>query len=97
MHKAKLTPIILLLLAAFAVAEESAAAEPPADPETRWHDAYVLEVIEGKIPEAAKEYLALLRVPGLSAELARECRFRFAVCCAGLFSKSYIRSRSSGE
>jgi hypothetical protein len=64
--------------------------------ETRWHEAYVLEVIEGRVDEAARQYLELMVEETLPAELARETRFRFAVCCALLGRADEARSRLAG-
>ena len=50
------------------------------DANTRYHDAYVQEVIEGKTAEAAKVYLALMNDGGTPRRIQLEARFRFAVC-----------------
>ncbi len=65
--------VTLALFAAPALAEE-------ADAETRFHDAYVLEVIDGRIAEAAKTYLALVGDEGVPTRIRDEARFRFAIC-----------------
>jgi hypothetical protein len=64
---------MLVLVAAPARAEEP-------DAETRFHDAYVLEVIEGRIAEAAKAYLGLVDDDAVPARIREEARFRFAIC-----------------
>lgn len=63
------------------------------DPDTRYHEAYVLEVVEGKAAEAAKAYLDLLRDEQLPAALRAQCRFRFAVTCVLLGRADEARAR----
>ncbi|MCZ6785752.1 MAG: hypothetical protein O7E54_01175 [Planctomycetota bacterium] len=63
------------------------------DFETRYHEAYVLEVIDGKTADAAKRYLELAREKGLPAHLLAQCRFRFAVTCVLLGRADEARAR----
>ena len=72
-QRAAVLVLALLLLAAPAAAEEP-------DAETRFHDAYVLEVIDGEVAEAAKAYLALVADEAVPARIQEEARFRFAIC-----------------
>ncbi len=69
----------VLLLAASAAGGEKKVPEQE-DPERRFHEAYVREVVEGKIAEAAKIYLDLMSGAGVPSRLRAEARFRFAVC-----------------
>ena len=71
--------IAILLVTALLFAGSPAWADEDADA-TRFHDAYVLEVIEGKVAEAARVYLALLGDEAVSKRLRAEARFRFAIC-----------------
>jgi len=71
--RAAVFAVALLLLAAPAHAEEP-------DSVTRFHDAYVLEVIDGRIAEAAKAYLALMDDERLTTRIREKARFRFAIC-----------------
>jgi len=48
--------------------------------EDRFHEAYVLEVVDGKVAGAAKAYLALTLDKGASTRIRNEAEFRFAVC-----------------
>lgn len=50
--------------------------------EDRYHEAYVLEVIDGKVADAAKSYLALIEDKTAPGFVRHEARFRFAVCTA---------------
>lgn len=59
----------------------------------RYHDAYVLEVIEGKTAEAAKAYLALMEDADASKRLRLQAEFRFAVCSALLGRADEGRAR----
>ena len=76
--------LFLFLLAMSIVpvfADENAPAEPAAnDAVTRYHDAYVLEVVDGKIADAAKVYLALMDSEATPPRIRQESQFRFAVC-----------------
>ena len=72
-RRAAVFTFALVLLAAPAFAEEP-------DAETRFHDAYVLEVIDGEIAEAAKAYLALVATRRSPTRIREESRFRFAIC-----------------
>lgn len=65
-------------LVVIAVLAQPARAEEP-DAQTRFHDAYVLEVIEGEIAEAAKAYLALVADEDVLPRIREEARFRFAI------------------
>jgi len=77
-------PITLLLLAAAAFA---------GDFETRYHEAYVLEVVEGDVADAARAYLDLLREKELPRDLRARTEFRFAVTCVLLGRADEARAR----
>lgn len=49
------------------------------DAETRFHRAYEQEVVEGKLADAAKVYLALMNDKAVPERLRLESKFRFAV------------------
>ena len=68
----------VLVFAALLLATPAFAEEP--DAETRFHDAYVLEVIDGQVAVAAKAYLALLGDEAVPTRIREEARFRFAIC-----------------
>jgi len=72
-RRALVLALVVALFVPAALADEG-------DAETRFHDAYVLEVIDGKIAEAAKRYLDLLQDERVEPRLRDEARFRFAVC-----------------
>jgi hypothetical protein len=91
MTRKAVVAILLVLLSGVAWAEGEEKSF-----ETRWHEAYVLEVIEGKVPEAARMYLDLIEEPELPKHLMRECRFRFAVCAALLGRTDEARSILAG-
>ncbi len=63
------------------------------DFETKYHDAYVLEVVEGKPAEAARAYLDLLRAEALPPKLKFQARFRVAVTFALLGRPDEARAR----
>jgi len=63
------------------------------DAATRYHEAYVLEVIEGEIAEAAKAYLVLQRDGDAPEKIRRQAAFRFAVCTALLGRADEARAR----
>lgn len=65
--------LALILLASPAFAED-------VDAETRFHDAYVQEVIDGEIADGAKAYLALVGDENVPTRIRDEARFRFAIC-----------------
>lgn len=67
-----------LLLSLPAWAGEDGAGEDEAS--DRFHDAYVQEVIEGKVATAARVYLELMEDEQVPARLRAESRFRFAIC-----------------
>lgn len=77
---------IAALLAAPATGQES-------DADQRYHEAYVLEVVDGRIADAAKEYLAIERDAAAPAHIRAEARFRFAVCAVLLGRADEGRSR----
>ncbi|MHC4847134.1 MAG: HEAT repeat domain-containing protein [Planctomycetota bacterium] len=60
---------------------------------TRYHDAYVLEVIESKPADAAKKYLVLLEDKDAPKTIRLQAEFRFAVCCALLGRADEGRAR----
>ena len=78
--------LITLLFALPAVAQDELLSK-------RYHDAYVLEVIEGKPAEAARSYLELLDAPKLPDRLRRQTEFRFAVTCVLLGRSDEARAR----
>ncbi len=84
-------PHLLSLLALLPLALPLAAQEK--DAATRYHEAYVLEVIDGKIAEAAKAYLALEGENGSPDRIRRQAGFRFAVCTALLGRADEARAR----
>ena len=94
MRLARTTTFVATLT--FLLVASTAVAQTAKDAETRWHEAYVLEVVEGRIDEAAKAYLELLREKDLPDRLRRESEFRFAVCCALLGRADEGRSRLAG-
>jgi len=63
------------------------------DFETRYHDAYVLEVVDGKPADAARAYLELLRAEALPPRLKFQARFRVAVTLALLGRPDEARAR----
>ncbi len=73
LQRATLVLFVLITSAATLHAEEP-------DAQTRYHEAYVLEVVEGKVAKAAKVYLALMRDEAIPAQVRHESRFRFAMC-----------------
>ncbi|MHC4955121.1 MAG: hypothetical protein ACYTGZ_14795, partial [Planctomycetota bacterium] len=75
-----------LLLSVPAVAQVEALSK-------RYHEAYVLEVIDGKPAEAAKAYLALLQEKDLPERLREQTEFRFAVTCVLLGRADEARAR----
>ncbi len=66
---------VVLLSNSFVEAKD---AQP--DAAARFHQAYVQEVIEGKVKEAAVAYLALMNDDAAPTKIRGEARFRFAVC-----------------
>jgi len=76
----KTTTLATLCLVAAGLLWSSTVRAEEADADTRFHDAYVLEVIEGKVADAAKVYLVLMRDEKVSKRLRAESRFRFAIC-----------------
>lgn len=66
---------------AVAVLVCAAAAAPAqdADAETRFHRAYEHEVVDGKVADAAREYLAMMEDAKVPERLRQEAKFRFAV------------------
>ena len=80
--------LVLMLLPVLAMAAAPTAhANDEKDGDTRLHDAYVLEVVDGKIAEAAKAYLGLIDDETAGARARAEARFRFAIC-ASLLGRS---------
>ncbi len=69
---------ILAVAAVLTLAVAPAAAQET-DAETRFHRAYETEVVDGKLADAAREYLALMRDADVPAPLRAESKFRFAV------------------
>ena len=80
------TILISLLVLAPAFAEEASHSK-------RYHDAYVLEVIDGKPAAAARAYLELLEEKELSPRLRAQTEFRFAVTCVLLGRSDEARAR----
>jgi len=80
------TILLTLLLATPLLAQEDSLSK-------RFHEAYVLEVIEGKPAEAAKAYLALLQEEKLPARLRQQTEFRFAITCVLLGRSDEARVR----
>ena len=66
---------LLLFPASFVEAKDE-----QSDAAARFHKAYVDEVIEGMVKEAAVEYLALMNDDATPKKIRGEARFRFAVC-----------------
>ena len=86
-------PVVCLVsLVSVGALLRSARADEP-DAETRFHDAYVLEVIDGKVADAAKAYLALVEDERTPPRIEGEARFRFAVCAALLGRPDESRAR----
>ena len=69
--------LLLVLVLALLLPGAPAHADDAAD---RLHDAYILEVIEGKVDEAARVYLALDADEQIPSRIRLEARFRFAIC-----------------
>ena len=65
--------VLGLLVAAPAWADEPAAGD-------LYHEAYVLEVIEGDVPGAARRYLALSENPDVPVDIRAASRLRLAIC-----------------
>jgi hypothetical protein len=72
MNRALLAAATCVLLTASAFAEE-------ADADTRFHRAYEQEVVEGKVADAARVYLAMMDDAKVPERLRTEAKFRFAV------------------
>jgi hypothetical protein len=72
------TRVVAILAALLALAGVSGGQEP--GPEARLAEAYVQEVVEGQVAEAAKVYLDLLGDDAVPPGVRAEARFRFAVC-----------------
>jgi HEAT repeat protein len=89
-HQAVATILLALVTSVMGAGEEEKSLE------ARWHEAYVLEVVEGKIPEAARTYMDLIREPDIPKHLLRESKFRLAVCCALLGRTDEARSVLAG-
>lgn len=84
--------VVLGLAALLAGSVRPARADEP-DAATRFHDAYVQEVIEGEIGAAAKTYLDLVRDERTPSRLKAEARFRFGVCLVLLGRADEARAR----
>jgi hypothetical protein len=67
------------LAAAVLVCAAAAAPAQDADAETRFHRAYEREVVDGKVADAAREYLAMMEDAKVPERLRQEAKFRFAV------------------
>jgi len=78
--------LITLLLVASALAQDEALSK-------RYHEAYVLEVIDGKPADAARAYLELLQEKKLPDRLRLQTEFRFAVTCVLLGRADEARGR----
>ncbi|MEM8885835.1 MAG: hypothetical protein AAGD14_17355, partial [Planctomycetota bacterium] len=59
----------------------------------RYHEAYILEVVEGKVAEAAKIYAELMTDARGTAGIRQQAEFRFAICCALLGRPDEARAR----
>lgn len=76
------TTAILAALMLAAGAARAVAADAGAGAEDRFHQAYVTEVIDGKVADAAKVYLELMEADAAPPRIRAESKFRFAVCAA---------------
>ena len=65
--------LVLLVLTTSALAAD--------DARSRFHEAYLTEVVEGKLRDAARAYLDIMEDDGAPATLRTEARFRFGICC----------------
>ena len=74
-----MSKLAALILTALVLFPSVLHAEEP-DAQTRYHEAYVLEVIEGKVAEAAKVYIVLMGDEDAPTAVRHESRFRFAIC-----------------
>ena len=63
------------------------------DHEASFNEAYLLEVVEGRVAEAAREYVRIMDAEDAGAALRGEARFRFAVCCVLLGRADEARSQ----
>ena len=73
MNRTMLTSVTCLLFAA------SSALAQETDADTRFHRAYEQEVVEGKVADAARVYLEMMRDEKVPERLRAESKFRFAV------------------
>jgi hypothetical protein len=67
------------LAVAVVVCAAAAARAQEVDAETRFHRAYEHEVVDGKVADAAREYLAMMSDEKVPERLRLEAKFRFAV------------------